>query len=207
MKKTGIMGGSFNPIHVGHLEIAECAWKEYGLDEILFIPNYCPPHKDSSEMLDAKSRLDMVKLAIQGHPNYTVTDREIQKGGLSYTYLTINELKAEEPDTEFYFLMGADSLADFRKWSHAEVIASKCHILAAMREELGDEDVKQIADELSLEYQGNFSLLKIPPTDISSTQIRKDIRMGNSISGKVPKAVEDYILIHRLYSQKQNTEG
>ena len=134
MKKTGIMGGSFNPIHVGHLEIAECAWKEYGLDEILFIPNYCPPHKDSSEMLDAKSRLDMVKLAIQGHPNYTVTDREIQKGGLSYTYLTINELKAEEPDTEFYFLMGADSLADFRKWSHAEVIASKCHILAAMRD-------------------------------------------------------------------------
>ena len=130
-------------------------------------------------MLDAKSRLDMVKLAIQGHPNYTVTDREIQKGGLSYTYLTINELKAEEPDTEFYFLMGADSL----------------------------EDVKQIADELSLEYQGDFSLLKIPPTDISSTQIRKDIRMGNSISGKVPKAVEDYILIHRLYSQKQNTEG
>ena len=161
MKKTGIMGGSFNPIHVGHLEIAECAWKEYGLDEILFIPNYCPPHKDSSEMLDAKSRLDMVKLAIQGHPNYTVTDREIQKGGLSYTYLTINELKAEEPDTEFYFLMGADSLADFRKWSHAEVIASKCHILAAMRDELGDEDVKQIADELSLEYQGDFSLLKI----------------------------------------------
>ena len=139
-------------------------------------------------MLDAKSRLDMVKLAIQGHPNYTVTDREIQKGGLSYTYLTINELKAEEPDTEFYFLMGADSLADFRKWSHAEVIASKCHILAAMRDELGDEDVKQIADELSLEYQ-------------------EDIRMGNSISGKVPKAVEDYILIHRLYSQKQNTEG
>ena len=85
--------------------------------------------------------------------------------------------------------MGADSLADFRKWSHAEVIASKCHILAAMRDELGDEDVKQIADELSLEYQG------------------EDIRMGNSISGKVPKAVEDYILIHRLYSQKQNTEG
>ena len=126
---------------------------------------------------------------------------------LDYTYLTINELKAEEPDTEFYFLMGADSLADFRKWSHAEVIASKCHILAAMRDELGDEDVKQIADELSLEYQGDFSLLKIPPTDISSTQIRKDIRMGNSISGKVPKAVEDYILIHRLYSQKQNTEG
>lgn len=113
MKKTGIMGGSFNPIHVGHLEIAECAWKEYGLDEILFIPNYCPPHKDSSEMLDAKSRLDMVKLAIQGHPNYTVTDREIQKGGLSYTYLTINELKAEEPDTEFYFLMGADSHCGF----------------------------------------------------------------------------------------------
>ena len=114
-------------------------------------------------MLDAKSRLDMVKLAIQGHPNYTVTDREIQKGGLSYTYLTINELKAEEPDTEFYFLMGADSLADFRKWSHAEVIASKCHILAAMRDELGDEDVKQIADELSLEYQGDFSLLKRYP--------------------------------------------
>lgn len=160
MKKTGIMGGSFNPIHVGHLEIAECAWKEYGLDEILFIPNYCPPHKDSSEMLDAKSRLDMVKLAIQGHPNYTVTDREIQKGGLSYTYLTINELKAEEPDTEFYFLMGADSLADFRKWSHAEVIASKCHILAAMRDELGDEDVKQIADELSLEYHGRFFSFK-----------------------------------------------
>ena len=79
MKKTGIMGGSFNPIHTGHLEIAECAWREYGLDEILFIPNYCPPHKDSSEMLDPKSRLDMVKLAIQGHPHYTVTDREIQK--------------------------------------------------------------------------------------------------------------------------------
>lgn len=207
MKKTGIMGGSFNPIHMGHLEIAECALRDYELDEILFIPNYCPPHKDSSEMLDAGYRLDMVELAIKGHPHYTVTDREIQKGGLSYTYLTMTELKDEEPETEFYFLMGADSLADFRQWSHADVIASKCHILAAMRDEMNNEDVKRLAQELSDEYHASFSLLNIPPTDISSTQIRRDIRNGKSISGKVPKAVENYILKHHLYSEKQKMEG
>ncbi len=199
MKKTGIMGGSFNPIHNGHLEIAKCAKEEYGLDEILFIPNYCPPHKDRSEMVDADLRLQMVKLAVKPYPQYTVSDREIKKGGLSFTYLTVTELKEEYPDTDFYFLMGADSLADFRKWRHAEIIAKKCHILAAMRNEMGNEEVRRLAKELSREYQGDFSLLEIPQTDISSTQIRKDIREGKSIAGKVPEAVESYIREHHLY--------
>lgn len=203
MKKTGIMGGSFNPIHNGHLEIAKCAKEEYELDDILFIPNNCPPHKDSSEMIDAKMRLQMVKLAIQQYPQYTVSDREIKKGGLSFTYLTVTELKEEYPDTDFYFLMGADSLADFRKWRHAEIIAKKCHVLAAMRDEMGNEDVKRLAEELSAEYHGDFSLLEIPQTDISSTQIRRDIREGKRITGKVPEVVEQYIYEHHLYESSK----
>lgn len=199
MKKTGIMGGSFNPIHNGHLEIAECAMEEYDLDEVLFIPNHCPPHKDSSEMIDADLRLQMVKLAIQGHPHYTISDMEIKKGGLSYTYLTVTELKNRYPDTEFYFLMGADSLADFRKWRNADMIASKCHILAAMRNDMDNGDVTRLAEELSREYGGDFSLLRIPPTDISSTQIRRLLKYGKKISGMVPEAVEQFIAEHQLY--------
>lgn len=199
MKKTGIMGGSFNPIHNGHLEIAECALKEYDLDEILFIPNHCPPHKDSSEMIDAALRLQMVELAIQGHPHYTVSDMEIKKGGLSYTYLTVTELKDRHPDTDFYFLMGADSLADFRKWRNADVIASKCHVLAAMRDDMDNEDVTHLAEELSREYGGDFSLLEIPPTHISSTQIRKLLREGKEISGMVPEVVERFIAERNVY--------
>lgn len=197
------MGGSFNPIHNGHLAIAECALKEYELDDILFIPNYCPPHKDSSEMIDAGMRLEMVNLAIKGHPHYSVSDREIKKGGLSYTYLTMTELKAEFPDTDFYFLMGADSLADFSKWRNAHVIAQKCHILAAMRDDMNNEDVAKLAEELSKIYHGDFSLLKIPPTDISSTQIRKKLRVQKSIKGLVPEAVESYIYEHQLYQKKR----
>ncbi|MCI8327135.1 MAG: nicotinate (nicotinamide) nucleotide adenylyltransferase [Lachnospiraceae bacterium] len=199
MKKTGIMGGSFNPIHNGHLEIAACAKKEYELDEILFIPNNCPPHKDSSEMIDASMRLEMVRLAIAPYPYCTLSDMEIQKGGLSFSYLTVTELKERHPDTEFYFLMGADSLEEFPKWRRAQIIAQKCHILAAMRGELGNMEVKKLAKELSETYHGDFSLLKIPPTDISSTQLRRDLKSQKSITGKVPKAVEDYITDHQLY--------
>lgn len=199
MKKTGILGGTFNPIHNGHLEIAKSAQREYGLDEILFLPNYCPPHKDSQEMADARIRFRMVQLAIEGCPCYAVSDREIKKQGLSFTYVTMTELKEEYPDTDFYFLMGADSLADFHQWRHPEVIASKCHILAAMRNDLGNPDVARLARQLSEEYQTDFSLLQIPKTDISSTRIRKNIRAGKSIRGMVPEAVEAYIEKHGLY--------
>lgn len=199
MKKTGIMGGSFNPIHNGHLEIAECALKEFDLNEILFIPNHCPPHKDGSEMMDASLRLRMVELAIQEYPHYTVSDMEVKRGGLSYTYLTVTELKTRYPDTDFYFLMGADSLADFCKWRNADIIASKCHILAAMRDDMDNGDVARLTEELSQRYGGDFSLLRIPPTDISSTQIRRLLGKGKEISGMVPKAVERFIAEHQLY--------
>jgi len=199
MKKTGIMGGSFNPIHFGHLEIAECALKEYELDEVLFMPNYCPPHKNSEEMADAKKRLEMVKIAIETYPKFTYSDREIKKGGLSFTYQTMTELTEEEPETEFYFLMGADSLKDFRKWRHSEIIVQKCKILAAMRDDMGNEDVHYLAQKLSREYHAEFFLLKIPQTNISSTQIRAHIRQGKSIKESVPKKVEQYIRKNQLY--------
>lgn len=199
MKKTGIMGGSFNPIHFGHLEIAECALKEYELDEVLFMPNYCPPHKNSEEMADAKKRLEMVKIAIEAYPKFTYSDREIKKGGLSFTYQTMTELTEEEPETEFYFLMGADSLKDFRKWRHSEIIVQKCKILAAMRDDMGNEDVNYLAQKLSREYHAEFFLLKIPQTNISSTQIRAHIRQGKSIKESVPKKVEQYIRKNQLY--------
>lgn len=202
MKKTGIMGGSFNPIHYGHLEIAERAYRDYMLDEILFIPNHCPPHKDSSEMADAAMRLEMVKLAIEDKGYFTYSDREIKKGGLSFTYQTMSELKEEEPDTEFYFLMGADSLKEFRKWRHSELIAQKCKILAAMRDEMDNEDVQNLAKELSEEYQSEFFLLKIPQMDVSSTKIRQAVRRGEKIDRFVPEKVESYMKQHKLYQNK-----
>lgn len=201
MKKTGIMGGSFNPIHNGHLEIAKCALKEYKLDEILFIPNNCPPHKDSSEMIEPQHRLKMAELAIDGNPRFSISDMEIKKGGLSFTYLTMMELKETHPDIDYYFLMGADSLADFRKWRHSELIAASCHILAAMRDEMNDEDVARLAEELSKEYHAEFALLKIPPTEISSTAIRRNLKENKSITGMVPKKVEEYIIDHGLYQK------
>lgn len=199
MKKTGIMGGSFNPIHNGHLEIAECAYREYELDKILFIPNSASPHKDNSEMVDAAHRLAMVKLAIEDRPHFAVSDIEIVKGGLSFTYQTMTTLKEQHPEVEYYFLMGADSLADFRKWRHSEIIASRCRILAAMRDEMDNEDVRHLTKELTKEYGTPFSLLRIPQTDISSTKIRKHCKEGKSICDMVPKKVADYIQKYQLY--------
>lgn len=199
MKKTGIMGGSFNPIHNGHLQIAKSAFEQYALDEVLFIPAYCAPHKEKSVMIAPKDRLAMVELAIKNVPHYTMSDMEIKQGGYSFTYLTITKLRQLEPDTEWFFLMGADSLTDFKKWRNTQIIASNCHILAAMRDDMDDADVKRLAKELSEEYHSDFDLVQIPPTDISSTEIRNRIKEGISIEQMVPKDVLDYIKEHHLY--------
>ena len=126
--KIGILGGSFDPIHNGHLHMAKCAYEQYALDEVWLIPNGHAPHKDETQMADATHRLNMCRLVAEKYDFIQVNDIEILSEESSYTYLTLQKLTNRYPEHEFYFIMGADSLDYFDKWRNPQIIALLCKI-------------------------------------------------------------------------------
>ena len=201
--KIGIMGGTFNPIHNGHLVLAECAFTEYRLDEIWFMPNGIPPHKKAPDMEDnLKHRVNMTKLAIEDHPYFKLCLYEVNKEGLSYTYLTVTDFREMYPEDEFYFIIGGDSLITFDSWVHPEIILEKVHILATYRDDLDtDEEVLTYANRLNEKYHSDIQILHTPIVPVSSTQIRNMIKEGSSDDLLVPEKVKAYILEHHLYQE------
>ena len=143
MKKIGIMGGTFNPIHMGHLIIAEKAREQSGLDKVLFMPSGIPYMKDSRQVLPGKVRAQMTELAIRSNPFFDISTMEVEREGRTYTYETLETLRAQNPDTKYYFILGADSLWKIEEWRYPERIFAACHILAAVREEKTTEDMKE----------------------------------------------------------------
>ena len=143
MKRTGIMGGTFNPIHMGHLIIAEKAREQFNLDEVLFLPSGVPYMKDCREVLPGKIRMEMTALAIQGNPFFAVSAMEVEREGRTYTYETLEKLREQNPDTEYYFILGADSLWKIETWRKPERIFAACHILAAVRDDKSSEDMEK----------------------------------------------------------------
>lgn len=142
-KKIGILGGSFDPIHKGHLNIAQSACEEFHLDEVWFIPAGHSPNKDENQMTPASERAKMVQLAIEEKPFFRMSRMEIEAQETSYTYLTLSRLKEQYPDTHFYFIMGADSLDYLEKWYHPEIICEKATILTAVRDELDLTEIQK----------------------------------------------------------------
>lgn len=199
MKKVGIMGGSFNPIHIGHLIIAEKAREQFALDEVLFMPCALNYMKDASELLPSSIRAKMVSLAIEDNPFFTLSTMEIDKEGNTYTYETMESLKSQNPDNEYYFILGADSLWTIADWREPERIFASCTILAAVRDNKTTRDMNKQIKLLKDEFNADIYLLQAENIEISSSNIRKLVREGASIRYMVPEAVYDYIVENALY--------
>lgn len=197
--RIGIMGGTFNPIHMGHLLLAEAALTEEKLDRVVFIPSGCPYKKQDIEVLDASHRLKMVELAIADNPFFSLSDMEIRRGGNTYTCETLRQLQAEYPSDTLYFLMGADCLFSIEEWKNPQEIFSRCILLAAARNGAGLSLLEDKCAQLSACYHAKVKLISFPETAISSTLIRNHIAGNKSIRYMVPEPVRRYIEKYQLY--------
>jgi len=200
-KQVGILGGTFNPIHLGHLILAERAQEEFNLDEILFIPTGISHFKDPATVLDSKTRITMTGEAIENNSRFALSTIETDRPGNSYTYETLEELKAQNPDTTYYLIVGADSLFQMEHWKKPEVIMKNAIILAAARKGQTTDELIARIDELNKKYKADIRLLTCPYIEISSTEIRERIKAGKSVRYMVRPCTEEYIIKHHLYEE------
>ena len=199
MKKIGIMGGTFDPIHNGHLLIAENAYDQLDLDEVRFIPTGRSPHKQGKRITDGTHRLRMVELAIADNPAFVADDSELLSEALSYSYLTLQNLHESSPEDELYFIMGGDSLRDFKTWYHPERICSCATLVAAIRDECDRVHLMSYAKELKQMFSADIRLIRTPNLSVASSELRKRVAVGETIRYQVPEAVRAYIQNNRLY--------
>ena len=195
--KIGIFGGSFDPIHFGHLQLAEACRQELSLDEVRFVPAGSPPHKSDS-LTDGHARADMVQLAVAGYQEFTVDRRELRRAGPSWTILTLQELAAENPDMELFFLMGADSLHDFPSWREPEHILQLSTVVAVNRPGQPLPEINELPAELD---RTRIQLISMPGVDLSATELRNRVQDGRSIRFLTPRAVEAFLTEHKLYGE------
>lgn len=216
----GLLGGTFNPVHNGHLHIARHIHRVLDLDKVLFIPTGDPPHKPVQALAPAFHRLAMVKLAIASIDHFDVYEREIDFPGISYTFDTLTQLRHEFPrDTTFGFIIGLDAFLDIETWKHADQLFSLCQFIVSSRPglsfakleslsffpphyagQLQKLDAGQITRlDVSLSAGHPLILLSVPPSDVSASTIRKYLSRGEPVGQWLPAPVESYILQHRLY--------
>lgn len=191
--KVGIMGGTFDPVHIGHLILGESAYTQFGLDRVLFMPSGNPPHKQKRDGATNDQRVDMVRLAIRGNPHFELSLEEMHEDGYTYTKETLKRLTGENPDTDYFFIMGADSLFDFDDWMCPDEIAKLCTIVVAVRDGLPTQKLDDEIQRVSRKYHADIRKLSSPNLDISSHMIRRWVREGGSIRYYVPEAVREYI--------------
>lgn len=199
IKRLGILGGTFDPIHCGHLVAAEYAREACQLDQIIFIPSARPPHKDLHQVLDSRHRYAMVELAVEDNPDFAVSALEIERQGLSYTVDTIATYLRQFPQAEIFFIIGVDALRFINTWKNVERLAQICTFIVVTRPgcQLNrvDECFRAVPD---LIWQ-QMIFIPVPGVLISSTDLRERIAAGKTIKYLVPPAVEQYIVNHNLY--------
>lgn len=198
--RVGIMGGTFNPIHNGHILLAKRAYAQYNLDKILFMPAFVPPHK-SADIEDSSHRENMVKLAIKDTDYFEFSDIESKREGKSYTYKTLEILTKENPDTEFFFIMGADSLFQFDTWKNPQLIVKYATVIAAKRNSIPDEVFENRILELNKQYKCEIQSIQMEDMPISSTTLRIMHGNGEDISKHINADVYRYINENNLYSE------
>lgn len=201
MKKIGIMGGTFDPIHNGHMMLGKTAYKQFKLDEVWFMPNGNPPHKKQESIKsDAIHRMDMVDIAIADINEFKLQKYEVIKENVSYSWETMKHFKELYPENEFYFIIGADSLFTIETWVHPERLFPNCIILAAYRDDIDtDEEMYTQINYLHKKYNADIRLLRSTLMNISSSELRQMIMEGKSISGLIPENVKNYIVKEGLY--------
>ena len=216
-QKLGILGGTFNPIHYGHLAAAEEVRDRLKLDRVLIIPSHIPPHKQEKDVPSAVQRMEMVHLATAGNANFEPSDIEIRRGGSSYTIDTLTALRQVYPGTDFFFITGLDTFLEIQTWQKWEEVLRLCCFVVLSRpgyrfiDLMKVDFMRQFEKELvgldqetlqqTIVSAGAFQvcLERIPLYDISSTDIRKRVKEGSSIKYLLPEAVEIYIMKSRLY--------
>lgn len=200
LKRVGIMGGTFDPIHYGHLVIAEQIRCEYSLDKIIFVPAGIPPHKADLKVSESKHRYFMTLLATITNPYFEVSKIEIDHDEISYTINTIKKLKEVfTPDTELFFITGADAICDLNTWKDVEELLFLSNFVAATRPGLDSDYVDKKISDLQEEYNTHIRKVNVPALAISSTDIRKKVHDHQSIKYLLPESVEYYIYKHNLY--------
>ena len=199
--KIGIMGGTFNPIHNGHLILAHTAKEAVGLDEVWFMPSGLPAHKSNSELLSAQERLYMAELAIQGREGFKASSFEIDREGFTYTADTMLALHQAYPDNEFFFIIGGDTLMKFHHWVKPDVISAYATLLAAGRDGYSKEELTMQTKRLHQLFGTKVVLLDMPAFTVSSSDIRSKLhkRQFDVLNTAVPEAVLTYIINQRLY--------
>ena len=210
-ERIGLRGGTFNPVHLGHLRAAEEVLARIALDRVLFIPSYLPPHKQTSRMASPEDRFAMVELAVRSHPRLMASSLEIEARERSYSIITLNKVKTIFPDAQIFFILGVDAFLEIETWKSYREVLEQCRFIVISRPGF---DLAAARRALPAEYEGMFSeaggglpepfrifLLAIPALDISSTDIRRRIRHDQSIRGLVPESVEEYIRRKNLYQE------
>lgn len=198
-KRIGILGGTFNPIHVGHLRMAECAREAQNLDTVLIMPTGNSYMKNASDILSGKTRLEMVKCSIDSNPYFEASDLEIRREGQTYTYETLEQLHSINPNAEFFFIVGADCLFSIERWYKPERIFEQCTLLAANRNAAPTQEILDKCKDLQNRFDAKIVLFDMPQMDISSSMIRNLKKNGKSIRYFVTDSVLDYINTKHLY--------
>lgn len=201
MRKIGIMGGTFDPIHTGHLMLAEWALDAAGLDQVWFIPTGQSYMKADRKVLPGGERLHMAKLATEENDRLKCLDMEIARDGYTYSYETVEQLKKLYPEDVFYFIEGADCLFSMENWKCPERLFANCIILAAMRGDSSFQELESKRAELLDKFGGEIQLMPFPRISISSTEIRNRLAEGKSIRYMVPDRVLQYIQEKGLYHE------
>ena len=201
-KRIGIFGGTFNPIHMGHMIMAEKVCQQHHLSKILFMPAYIPPHKYVNDLAEAHHRYQMIKAAISGKSKFEVSDLEIKREGKSYTIDTVQEiLDHYGKDCEVFLIMGADSLNELELWKNIKRLSQLCHFVIVNRPGFKTEASTRLVEIIGSNNILDMERLRVEinPVGISSTDIRKRLNDGVQIKDLVPECVEGYIKEHSLY--------
>lgn len=200
-ERLGILGGTFDPVHIGHLVVAREMMEAHRLDRLILLPAYRPPHKDPGGVSDASDRVAMLRAATADTPDLEIDTREIDRGGRSYTVITLEELRKERPDAELFFLIGADSLPQLKTWYESTRLVELAHFATAVRPGFPLDSVESLRGAFTDAVVDDLKALCVQttPIGVSSTQIRRNVSEGKSIRYLVPPAVERYIAEHGLY--------
>lgn len=204
MKKTkiGIMGGTFNPIHNGHIALAKAAYEFCSLDEVWFMPSGVSYLKEQDEIVSGAHRLEMTRLAILNERNFYCSDFEVLRSGNTYTAETLKELHKMHKEYEFYFILGADSLFGLSKWKEPEVISKLCTLVSVVRNDVDNEELSAQKALLEEQFKAKVVLVPFDKVDISSSDIREKLLRGQSVENLLPKDVLRYIREHNLYQEE-----
>jgi len=199
--RLGVFGGSFDPVHYAHLLMAESCREQRQLDRVVFVPSAAPPHKRDQELTSAESRLAMLELAIAGHEPFTVSRCEVDRAGVNYTVDTLRHFRAEHPEAELFFVLGADMLLDLPTWREVGQVCELATIVAVRRAGVAEPDFDGLNGAVRPERIQRFRehQVEMPALGLSSTEIRRRIAAGRSIRYMTPRAVEKYIETHGLY--------